>query len=455
MGLFTTLLNTAGSIQVFTRALNTIQNNVTNANTPGFAKQTQTLQAMPFDTANASGGGVQPGPILSSRSEYDEQAVRTQQSLLGESHQKASDLATIEPLFSLTSTTGISTSLSNLFNSFSQLSVNPSDESSRQAVINQAGALAQSFNETANGIGTVASNVQQQTTQAITNINQLTSDLAGLNKAIDASSTVASDPSVDARVHTDLEQLSQYADITALKQSDGTFSIYLGGQTPLVLGDTQFQLQATSVTSQTQILDSQGNDVTEKVQNGQLGALIDENNNVIPSYMSDLNTLAQSVADQVNNTLAGGVDNNGNVPSVNLFSYNATTGAAATLAVTSITPDQIAAASAAAPGGNGNALAVAALANAPVLNGASFTEFYGNLGARVGQDMSTAQADQTTQQDLVTQAQNQRQQDEGVSIDEEAAQLIQFQSAYQAAGQMLAVVNSLTQTLMNIIPPQG
>ncbi|MGH7488667.1 MAG: flagellar basal body rod C-terminal domain-containing protein, partial [bacterium] len=96
---------------------------------------------------------------------------------------------------------------------------------------------------------------------------------------------------------------------------------------------------------------------------------------------------------------------------------------------------------------------VAALANASAVNGASFTSFYGNLSARIGRDVSTAQDHESAQKDLVTQAQNQRRQDSGVSIDEEAAQLIQFQSAYQAAGKMLTVVNDLTQTLMNLIQP--
>ncbi|MGH9667048.1 MAG: FlgK family flagellar hook-associated protein, partial [Bryobacteraceae bacterium] len=176
--LLTTLINTAGAMQVFTRSLNVIQNNVTNANTPGYAKQTQTLEALPFDMVSANGGGVGGGPILSSRNEYDEQTVRSQQSSLGEWQQKANDLGSLQPLFSLTSTSGIASSLTGLFNSFSELSVNPNDASSRQAVINQAGALAQSFNETVSGIQSASGGVRQQTSDTVTNINQVTADLA-------------------------------------------------------------------------------------------------------------------------------------------------------------------------------------------------------------------------------------------------------------------------------------
>ena len=451
--LFTTLLNTAGAIQVFNRALNVVQNNVANANTPGYARQTQTLEAASFNTATGAGGGVAAGPIQSSRDEFAEQAVRDQQQTLGQWQQKAGDLGSITTLFSLSSTTGISSSLNNFFNSFSELSVNPSDTASRQAVLDSANALAQSFNETAQGLQSVTANVQQQTIDTVANINQITADVAGLNQQIQGNFQSAADPSVDTKMHTDLEQLSQLVNFAVLKQPDGTFNLYLGGQVPLVMGNTQFQIQANFATPQTAILDAQGNDVTAHIQQGQLGALIDENNNIVPSYVNDLNTLAQGVADQVNNTLAGGLDQNGSTPTINLFSYNNTTaGPASTLSVTTgMTTGQIAAASASAPGGNGNALAVAGLANAPAINGATFTQFYGDLSARIGHDDAVANDNQTTQQSMLTQAQNQRQQVEGVSLDEQAAELVQFQAAYQAAGKMLSVVNQLTQTLMDII----
>ncbi len=119
------------------------------------------------------------------------------------------------------------------------------------------------------------------------------------------------------------------------------------------------------------------------------------------------------MADQVNNALNNGIDQNGAAPVTNLFSYDATTGAALTLSVNPLTPDQIAAATPGAPGGNGNALALAALANAPVVNGYTFAQAYGNLGGQVGSDLSAAQNNSTTDQSLLSQAQSLRQQSSG------------------------------------------
>jgi flagellar hook-associated protein 1 FlgK len=153
--------------------------------------------------------------------------------------------------------------------------------------------------------------------------------------------------------------------------------------------------------------------------------------------------------------LDNGIDENGAAPASNLFTYNASIGAAATMGVNPLTPDQIAAALPGSPGGNGNALALAALGNAPNLGNETFEQYYGNLSGQVGNDLSTATNNQTTQQSLLNQVQTLRQQTSGVSLDEEAANLIAFQRAYQADAKMVTVLDSLTETLMNILPDTG
>src|SRR5262249_12602044 len=161
---------------------------------------------------------------------------------------------------------------------------------------------------------------------------------------------------------------------TTIKNSNGAISVAIGGQAPLVIGDTAFPVTVDPSSGQTAILDGQGNDITAKISQGRLGALIQEKNVTLPSYMTDLNTLAQSLADTVNGQLAQGIDQNGNIPSTPLFSYDQTSDAASSIGVNNLTPDQIAAASAGAPSGNGNAVALAQLATSPQINGFTFTQ---------------------------------------------------------------------------------
>jgi flagellar hook-associated protein 1 len=451
--LFSTIQTAASSLAVISQGLQVTENNVANASTPGYARQSLNLEAQPFDVTVGLPGGVRSEGTQSSRNPYAEQAVRTQQSSNGLATQQANDLNAIEPYFSLSSDSSISNTLSGLFNSFSSLSVTPNDPTARQTVINDAGQLAASFNQTANGLANQSATIDQETSGTVANINGLASDIAKLTtEGASGGAAGTQNAGVDAQLNSDLEQLSQYAQVTVLQQPNGSLNVYLNGRTPLILGDQVAPISTNYSSGSTQILDATGRDITGDFSTGQLAGELQTKNTTIPGYLAQLNTLAQSVADQVNTALSNGVDTTGAAPAQNLFAYDPAIGAAQTLSVTSITPDQIAAASANAPGGNGNALLVAALAQTPAVGGATFTQAYSNLAANVGQDISNAQVAQSTSQDLLTQAQGIRSTDSGVSLDQQAANLIQIQSAYEATSKLINVVDQITESLIAIFP---
>jgi flagellar hook-associated protein 1 FlgK len=449
--LFAAIANTSNALKAFEDGMTVVSSNVANANTPGYVEQTQTFEAQPLDLTEGLVGGVQAGPMQSSRDQYAEQAVQQQQTALGFYTQKVADLTPAQSYFSLSSTSGVAPAMDALFSSFSQLSVNPNGAVERQAVLNAATTVAQQFNDSANGLLNQGTNLNQQAQSIIGNINQLASTIAEVNSQnrVDPSGTV--NAGVDAQLYSSLEQLSQYVNFTTLQQPDGTVTVLLGGQTPLVSGDQAYDIQGDFSTPQTAVLSSTGADITSQITSGQLSAVLDDKNNVIPGYLNSLNTLAQSVADQVNSALDNGIDQNGAAPTTDLFTYDPVQGAAQTLAVNPLTTDQIAAALPGAPGGNGNALALAQLQNATGVNGYTFDGYYGNIGGQVGNDVSSATNTETTKQSLLTQAQTLRQQVSGVSLDTEAETLMAYQKSYEASSKMFTVLNELTQTLMAVI----
>jgi flagellar hook-associated protein 1 FlgK len=218
------------------------------------------------------------------------------------------------------------------------------------------------------------------------------------------------------------------------------------------VGKTQYNISANITSGPTaSILDSTGADVTSLVSGGTLSGALVAVNQSIPSYQNSLNQLAQGVADSVNTALAAGVDTSGNAGAP-LFTYNSPADAAASLAVTGIAPAELAAASVGAPGGNGNALALSALGSAPSLNGFTFTTFYGNLSASVGRDVASATDSQTVQTQLLAQARAQRTSLSGVSLDEEAVRLVDFQRAYEATAKLVSVLDQLSLDTINMIP---
>lgn len=448
VSLTSSLYSAGEALQAYEQALAVSENNITNSSTPGYARQVASFDPLPFDLSTSEPGGVLAGPAQDTRDTYVETNVQQKQSSTNYYGQQVTDLSTLQSMFDLSSTSGISGALNQLFQSFSQLSVDPNDTVTRQNVLNQAATTAQAFNQAAQTLGTTAASINSEAQSTINQINALAQQIATVNNA------TSGDAGTEAQLYNDLENLSQLVNFTTVQQQDGSLTVYLGGQTPIVTGDQAQTIQGDFSTPEIAITDSTGRDITSEIAGGQLGALIQEQNTTLPGYGNSLNTLASTLADQVNQTLGAGVDQNGASPSEDLFAYNVSAGAAASLSVNALTPDQIAAALPTSPGGNGNALALAALANSQVVNGYTFTTAFGNLGQTIGNDISNAQSNQTTQSDLLTQAENLRSQTSGVDLNQEAVIITQFEQAYNANARMLGIVSQLTETLMDIFQPQ-
>ena len=90
--LLASLASSAGTLEAYGRVLETAQNNVANASTPGYAKQRLELYALPFDPDGGVTGGVGAGKLVSARNEFAEQAVRQQTSGMGYQNQLVDSL---------------------------------------------------------------------------------------------------------------------------------------------------------------------------------------------------------------------------------------------------------------------------------------------------------------------------------------------------------------------------
>ncbi len=475
-GIYSSLHNAGDALDAFTRVLQVTQNNVANASTPGYARQRAQLYALPFDPANGVLGGVQAGDIQTSRDSYAEHAVRSETSSLGFARQKVSGLDSLQQLFDISGDSGLPYALNNLFRSFSAWAQSPNGSVARQTVLDRAADAAAAFRRTASGIARASADTEQQLRQAVDQVNHLTANLAGYNqKAIEGGGR---DAGLDARIHATLEELSEYADVATVEQDNGSVCVLLAGQVPLVLGNQQFTLAYDVRQSDdpdapypsappTARIASNGRDITARIAAGRLGALLDLRNQVIPSLVGDarqaggLNILARQFAGRINSILTSGVLSPGPAPEsgVPLFVYDTEndTNAAQTLAVDpAIDATRLAAADPGPPQtANGVPLRLSALASPQSaddeIDGASFTGYFGLIAARVGSALAAARDAQQVGESAVAQAKSLRTQMSGVSLDEEAMVLIEFQRAYQANSRLVSILDQLTEETINML----
>jgi flagellar hook-associated protein 1 len=244
MSLFSALSSASNALAAFQSALTVTQNNVNNASTPGYVTQTQTFNALSFVPGTGATGGVEAGAVVSSRDQFAEQNVRSATSQLGNFEQQVQSLTPLQEQFDISGNSGIPAAFNTLFSAFSNWSTQPNDSTARQNVISSAQSAASAFQQIASNISQVTQSTDAQTTTLVNRVNNLTEQLAGYNSQIVAGGQ--SDPALDAGGNTTIESLSEIANVTTIKQPDGTFSVMLGGQTTLVAGNTVDKLTADS-----------------------------------------------------------------------------------------------------------------------------------------------------------------------------------------------------------------
>jgi flagellar hook-associated protein 1 FlgK len=475
---FSALAAASNTLKAYESALNITQNNIGNSSTPNYSAQQAQFDSLAFQPNTGLEGGVGGVTALDTRSAYADQSVRNEISNLGTAQQESTLLTNLQGNFDVTGQTGIAAGLSGLFASFSALSANPTNPSSQQAVIDSATQVAKNFQQTATALSQAGTSATQQIQSQVSEINALAGQIQQYNAAQQASSRP--DPSLAARTETALERLSQLANVSVSKAQDGTTSVLIDGQTPLVLGSQQYQISAQAVvtsaaqppanpqgTPDIQILDSNGNDITFQFTQGQLAGSLKVRNTVIPGLIGNtaqtgnINQLAKTFADRVNTLLTAGNISSGPpaVPGVPLFTYDTTnpTDIAQSLAVSStITPSQIAIISPGPPiVSNGIANQIAALAQGTnatdQISGVSYGAYFGQLAASIGAQVTAASSNSSLYTQSVAQAQNLQTQLSGVSLDTEATNLIDFQRGYDATAKLVTALDQITQSTINIL----
>lgn len=455
-------LNTALSgLRTSQEMLDISAHNIANVSTPGYSRQRATIVAAPpfsLPALNRSGlpGQLGTGVMVSSinriRDIYLDQQLYEQQSLTGYWTARSDVLATAESVFPEPSNTGLGNELSKFWSSWEDLAANPSSSAARMAVLTQASSLAARFNRDSGQITTQIQGVDSQVRGTIADINDLGSRIAALNKQIQGIE-ISGDNANDLRDQRDqlVQQLNELVPAQSIEQKDGSVTIVIGG-TALVDHETARTVVATDDASGHAVPTWTSRDPLD-VQGGKLKAYMEARDTTLAGYQTSLNQLAQQIADQVNKAHMSGVDQNG-APGLALFTYTAGS-AASTLAINPLVGTDptkvVVAAMAGAPGDTSVAAAIADLATSATFGTGTQTptDAYAAFVGQIGADSKQATEMQGNQSLVLTELDNRRSSISGVSLDEEATDVIRFQQAYQASAKVITTINEMLDTLIN------
>jgi len=203
--------------------------------------------------------------------------------------------------------------------------------------------------------------------------------------------------------------------------------------------------------SNVDVISAQGQDITSALTGGSLGGILQARDQDLPQVSSALNQLAYGIAVMVNTQNEAGLDANGNPGGALFATVQNVNNAAGSISVATSDPNAIAAAAVGEGSSGGtNATALAALVNAPMLNGPPAPQFYASLLTQLGSTVAQVSDENTTQQASLTQLTTQQSSESSVSLDQEAANLTLYERSYDAAAKVFTIVDELMASALNL-----
>jgi flagellar hook-associated protein 1 len=439
-------------------ALSIAQRNVANVNDPNYTRQ----EAVFNPAGEGSEYGISGVSIQANRDRYLDYSIGREQQSLGEISVAYQALRQVDAIFEGSGGESLQDALSNFFNSFSTLTGAPEDVSLRQQVLARANELTSEFKRIYNSIQQVQTSADSSVKYAVDDINSLTTQIADLNEKVKIAQQSHSEIEstlCDSRQEL-LEQLSNLVNISCFETESGSVTVTTQQGGLLVLENESRDLTLTSSTDDAFMrVQLNGADITDELESGKLGGLINLRDNILPGYLAALDDMAATITARVNEQHAQGTDLNG-AAGADLFAPfvevipGSNAGAARAMSVAITDPALIAAAAVGAGvGDNTNAKLLAGISEENLFGGSTetATEYYAQLLYRIGMDEKTAEDGVQTQTDLLEQLKNQRASSSGVSLDEEAINIIQYQKAYQASSRLANVLDTLSQEILNLL----
>jgi len=466
------LSQSKGALAASQMGLSTTSHNISNANTKGYSRQRVEMHAnQPVNVGrNRVGTGVGVGAVSRTTSTFVNKRIEEESSDLGQFEALNDVYTQLEADLGDEGETGISSRISRFFNDVRSLSTEPQSVPLRSAVRESANAVVSRFHGMRENFDAMVSDLDRRVEGSVIEINALTEKIAQLNQRIVDVEVTSGSFANDERDSRDLalRELSALIPVQVTELENGGISVASGRAGVLVDPSGNYELSAVrspdpNHDSSVRVFTREhggvaGREVTTHLGNGSLGGLIKARDTVLPKVIEKVDTLAYGFTNSLNSVHRQGYGTN-NQTDKELFSLKGSQsvkGASRRIELAdSMLRDLSTMASAQSPdsrGDNRQLLALADLEDEPIFdNGqANFTNFMSTLIGNMGVEARSVRESLDTQTGVMNQLDSMREEVAGVSLDEEALNMLKFQKAFDANAKMIQVADSMMETVLNL-----
>lgn len=466
-GLFSSLSQSVLALNAQSRGVETAGRNLANVNNPDYSRQ-RVLFANRGSILTHDGVesiGIESKTIQQVRNtlldrqlarelgrtaalEAEDSANSRAQAAFGESIDRAAATDSAE-----VSAQGLSAALGDFFNAFQSFAARPTDLGERQNLVQRADILAQRFNLTDSRLAQIQTDLGVQIEAGTADVNRLLENIAELNGQIGRLEVNAPGAAVDLRDQRQarIEELAKSigAETRTNATDDSQVDVFVrdNNGAPVVL---------VSMSSVESMVAYSGNQITAKtsgapvaVADGSIKGCLTAKDGLVSTLRERLSTFAGQLAASVNSAY------NPSGTGGDFFTVDPAAPGSTIRLAASITPASVKASAGGAAGANTTAAAIGDLASkkfsiaaGDAIDG-TFAQYYSGVVSEFGRAVAGTESRLEDQKNIETLVKQQRQSVSGVSMDEEMADLLKFQRAFQASSKVISIIDGLLDTVVN------
>ncbi|MFH1484619.1 MAG: flagellar hook-associated protein FlgK [Chloroflexota bacterium] len=460
---FASLDIAVSALRAHQKALEVTGQNIANANTDGYSRRRVSIVSANPALVRTGQANVQMGTGVAAtvqrlRDSLVDLQVRKQATTLGYWETLRDALQHVETVFGEPSDVGLNNLMTVFFNRWEDLSNDPESMAARANLRESSDNLAEAFKWIYGQLRSVRQDLNQRIQVGVQDINVLADQIASLNGQV-AKASAAGEDTGDIRDQRDrlLDELAGLVEISYFEDNYGSVTVSLSGRN-LVSRTSTTSLATTPDPLNGNLLAVEWADGLSSlsVQGGKLKAALELRDVTIANMMAEQDAIAAALVTEVNAVHSAGFGLNG-ATGVSFFTGTGAEDIALTSDVVADLANIAAASAASSPGDGSNALALAGLRSALLMNAgtATISDYYLHTIVQLGAEALRSN-DQAESQALIAQnISHRREQFSGVSLDEEAVDLIRYQRAYEAAARLVNVIDGLLDKIINSLGTSG
>ncbi|MCC7440152.1 MAG: flagellar hook-associated protein FlgK [Bdellovibrionales bacterium] len=451
-------------------AIATSGHNISNANTEGYNRQrVETTTAEPRKGPGNLfvGRGTQVSRVERINDNYLEKHIRDGARDMAGFEEKDVMLNQLEDVFNELNGDGLNRLVARFFNEFRKLSNDPDSEAVRQSLREATNALSNDFKRIRRGITGIQEHIDNRIEGYSTQVNAFAEQIKDLNIKIKVLEQNGGSPNdlLDQRDEA-LKNLSELVNVSMHTDKEGSYIVNVRNIGPLVTGPVaeRFSVMRTPADDQGKPENSYdvrtsataAGPVTHFLRGAKMGSLLEIRDSTLSEALNRLDNLAFTMGNAVNQVHAQGFTRSG---ATGVAYFKPLTGkerAAELLQLSDEIVDNVnniaASGTPESAGDNRVAVAISGLQNLRLLNEgrATVDDFYNSMVSEVGVVRAKNGQAMKQQSSIMGQLSKMREQISGVSLDEETANLMKYQHAFDASAKVIAVADEMLDTVLSL-----